>query len=202
MYIVTADYNQKQTESDGGLLARVKESPRTVSALIIILIVAAAIYAFSGEQPQEPAGTIDEEVALGTEGLLEDEEVLEEEMVKSTRTPQVAAATFAQQVQELPPAQKVAEGYVETAQPGDGITHVARRATIRWLAENTADYEVTKEHRIYIEDYIQNRIGTQGLALGEVQSISFDLIKEAVTAAKQLNEQQLKNLGKYTHALD
>jgi hypothetical protein len=62
-------------EEEGGFIQRVKESPRTVSALIIILIVAAAIYAFSGEETgqrvaqqgnEETAVTKDEAVVPGS----------------------------------------------------------------------------------------------------------------------------------------
>lgn len=198
-----ADQNN-QNGYDGGLLGRIKESPRTVSALIIILIVAAAIYAFSGEPPQEQTTPENDEIALDAGGLLD--ETVEEKLTETGETSKPAVASemveaATQQAQQLPPAQRTAEGYTETAQPGDGITHLARRATTRWLAENQASYEITAEHRIYIEDYLQNKIGTEGLSLGETKTISFDLINEAVSAAQQLNERQLQHLGQYTYVL-
>lgn len=179
--------------SGGGIWQRIKESPRTVSALIIILIVAAAIYAFSGEEATQPGIPTGGKVALTDD---EAEGIAEKE-------PQIAAGTneSGQTPEVIPEAKRTNEGYVEVAQVGDGYTHLARRATTRWLSENQANYAVTDEHRIYIEDYIQNRLGTRGLELGESQTVSFDLITEAVAAAGELNEQQLKNLSKYTGAL-
>ncbi len=44
------EYDTDDTNESGNWLDRIKQSPRTVSALIIILIVAAAIYAFSGNK--------------------------------------------------------------------------------------------------------------------------------------------------------
>lgn len=181
---------------EGSFLDRIKESPRTVSALIIILIVAAAIYAFSGEETSQVAQTT-EEAASTTAATAE----------ASPRAPQpqVAAEATGESIEEaaadLPAVQRTDEGYVEVAQAGDGFTHLARRAATRWLSENQAGYAVTDEHRIYIEDYIQNKLGTRHLALDEQHTISFELAQEAVAAAGELNEQQLRNLTKYTSAL-
>ena len=100
---------------------------------------------------------------------------------------------------DLPESEKTNEGYKEVAQAGDGITHLARRATGKWLTENTAGYEITDEHKIYIEDYIQNRLGSEGLMLGETRTVSFDMIAEAVEAAGELSEKQLQNLSQYTY---
>jgi hypothetical protein len=102
---------------------------------------------------------------------------------------------------EIPEAERTSEGYVEVAQAGDGVTHLARRATTRWLTENQASYAVAAEHRIYIEDYIQNKIGTHGMEIGDTETVTFEMIEEAVAAAGELNEAQLQNLGQYTHVL-
>jgi len=187
---------------EGSFLERLKESPRTVSALIIILIVAAAIYAFSGQEEGEQATKVGDETAA----VMEEEAVTEGEIADQPEG-QVAAEVseeeqaLEQQAEALPQAERTEQGFVEVAQAGDGFTHLARRATTRWLSENQAGYAVSDEHRIYIEDYIQNRLGTRGLTLGESSEITFDLIKEAVAAAGQLNESQLRNLSQYTSAL-
>lgn len=199
-------------EKEGGFMQRLKDSPRTVSALIIILIIAAAIYAFSGNEGQiEDEGiVVGEEETTGEEAAVEEgEEAMAEKegeeamMEKPATTPRVVEqAELSQQAQAEPQEEKTETGYVETAQAGDGITHLARRASTRWLAENSAGYQVTNEHRIYIEDYIQNRIGTQGLNMGESHTITFELIQEAVAAAGELNEQQLQNLTQYSSVLN
>lgn len=190
-----------ETGSSSGFLDRIKESPRTVSALIIILIVAAAIYAFSGEPTQPTQTTTPEEAALTANEEATEASEAERE---GTKAPQ-ATATSADaegRSQNLPEAQRQDNAYVEEAQAGDGITHLARRASARWLAENNAGYEVTNEHRIYIEDYIKDKTGREGLKIGETRAISFDLIAEAVQLAGELNEKQLRNLSRYTAALN
>ncbi len=205
-------------QEQGGFMQRIKESPRTVSALIIILIVAAAIYAFSGER----SGVEDEGSVASLDNVEEATEANEggsEEVVKSEEggqaeeeaddnkgSPAVAAVESSEgeedkNTEQVAEAERTNEGFVEVAQTGDGYTHLARRAANRWLSENQVDYDVTDEHRIFIEDYIQNHLGSDSLEVGESHTVTFDLIKEAVAAAGQLEKNQLQNLSKYTDAL-
>lgn len=203
------DNDLSDSDEDGTVMSRIKESPRTVSALIIILIVAAAIYAFSGNNETAPEGdgttapvAVTTTEAEATPGA----ETTEEVAVKTTPTPAATRTPVTQEqlnetAREFPEARKSDTGYVEVAQAGDGVTHLARRAATRWLSENQAGYAVTNEHRIYIEDYIKDQIGSQRLSLEQEQTISFDMVKEAVEAAKGLSPQQLQNLSHYTPAL-
>ena len=213
------EYEQDDQNQEGGFMQRVKESPRTVSALIIILIVAAAIYAFSGDQNQEPGDIAQNDQAATTE---EQDEAAEEEGEEEAEEGEEAAATdeaatttptqatpepvdrdaLAEQNRALPEASKTDQGYVEVAAAGEGVTHLARKATTRYLSENNVDFNVTNEHRVYIEDYIKDRMGTQGLSLGEQQTISYDLLREAVDSARNLTPAQLNNLSQYTSALN
>ncbi len=192
-------------------LDKIKESPRTVSALIIVLIVVAAVYAFSGDKqeiPDEGLGNAAPEIAQVEDGqdvdkLAENNAGINGDGAVDTK-PDLEVVTqeqLSESATQLPEVSRTEASFVEVAQAGDGITHLARRAATRWLSENQTGYEVTNEHRIYIEDYIQNQIGTQGLAIGEQVSVSYDLIQEAVAAAGQLNGTQLQNLTQYTPAL-
>ncbi len=208
---VTAEMNAIDDDKDidyeeGSFMDRIKESPRTVSALIIILIVAAAIYAFSGDDQTQPAPGVTDQGAITTEQATASPAAEESTETATTAESSATGKVVTQEelqteVAKLPEPRKTNDGYVEVAQAGEGITHLSRRALTRWLTENQAGYTVTNEHRIYIEDYIQNKIGTHGLSLGAEQTISFDLIKEAVSAAQQLNDRQLKNLSQYTYVL-
>lgn len=211
------EYEENNEESS--FFDRVKESPRTVSALIIILIVAAAIYAFSGDNTQQPEDLLavddeqtqdedvneDQEDAGDEEGEVTDEESpTQDEQVQTpdtNTTTKVSQDELSEQNKSLPEAQKTDEGYQEVVAAGEGVTHLARRATTRYLSENNAGYEVTNEHRIYIEDYIQDRLGTSGLEQGQTMTVSFSLLEEAVSAANGLNQSQLNNLSQYTHVL-
>lgn len=201
------EYEQDhQTNEGGGLMDRIRESPRTVSALIIILIVAAAIYAFSGEE-QQPQEEVTEEAAITEEAQPTEQPATPEEAAPEQEATPASAVTpqeverreLQQQSRELPEARKTEEGYVEVATAGDGITHLARRAATRYLSESRVGYTVTNEHRIYIEDYIKDQIGSRPLALDEELTISFDLVREAVDAAGQLTNAQLQNLTKYSY---
>ena len=185
--------DDKQLYEEESFWQRVKESPRTVSALIIILIVAAAIYAFSGDdtsQPTDVAGTGDEGAAMN-EVSGGDVEEGEEVAVMDSKPEEI----------ELPPARQTNESYIEVANKGEGYTHLARKATDRWLGQNQATYEVTDEHRIYIEDYIQNSLGKEGLEIGVEVGVSFELVQEAVVVAGELDEAQINNLSQYTYVL-
>jgi preprotein translocase subunit SecF len=88
--------------------------------------------------------------------------------------------------------------YEETAELGEGITHLARKALKHYLQEKGEDLDLTPEHKIFIEDYLQNKIGERWLQLGEKISFSEDLIKEAIDKALQLDESQLENLKQYS----
>lgn len=89
-------------------------------------------------------------------------------------------------------------GYLEVAEKGEGITHLARRALKKYLQTNPQNFQVTPEHKIYIEDYIAKTLGGRWLRIGEELEFSNDLIKEALTKAEGLSPSQLQNLTQYS----
>lgn len=87
---------------------------------------------------------------------------------------------------------------VETAKKGEGITHLARRALSDCLAEqNTNVIELSPEQQIYVEDYLQNEIGSRPLRIGDEISFSKDLLQEAIDASLALTNSQINTLSKY-----
>lgn len=88
--------------------------------------------------------------------------------------------------------------YEETAEKGEGITHLARKALKRYLSERKVDFEITAEHKIYIEDYLQKKTGNHWLKIGEKVSFSEELIKEAISASQKLTPSQLENLKQFS----
>ena len=90
------------------------------------------------------------------------------------------------------------KNYVEVAKQGEGITHLARKALKEYLSENSQNFELTPEHKIYIEDYITKKMGGSWLILGENLEISGDLIAEAIEKAETLTPEQLENLTQYS----
>ncbi len=91
--------------------------------------------------------------------------------------------------------------YTITARPGEGITHLARRALAEYLKETGEKSDLTKEHKVYIEDYMQNRIGKQKIEVGHKETFSESLIKEAISHAKKLSPKSLENLKKYAERI-
>lgn len=84
----------------------------------------------------------------------------------------------------------------KTAKTGEGITHLARYA-IRDYLENTGK-SLSAEQKIYAEDYIQNRMGSEMLEIGDSLSFSNELLNEAVTSAEGLEDWQIENLKQYS----
>src|SRR3990167_6255024 len=173
------EYEQQQNQDDN-FMNRVKESPRTVSAIIIVVIVAAAIYAFSGNNQQN------NEVALNSPEATPEASATpapekKEEVKGATATPApVDKAVLSENAKKLPEARTTDSAYIEVAQKGDGLTHVARRPATRYLADHETAYSVT---------------------IGGEKTISFDLVKQAIESAGKLTPKQLKNLTQYTGAL-
>jgi len=87
--------------------------------------------------------------------------------------------------------------YTVTADRGDGITHLARKALGEYLKETGQGSDLTPEHKIYIEDYMQNRTGRQNISVGQQLSFSESLITDAISSAKTLSPKSLENLQKY-----
>ncbi len=93
------------------------------------------------------------------------------------------------------------ETYKETAEKGDGLTHLARRATTSYIEDENIN--LSHEERIYVEDYVQKRLapektGLRHLEIGEEVEIPTELIEEAIAQAELLTTQQIENLSQYT----
>ncbi len=103
-----------------------------------------------------------------------------------------------QPVPEEPVVEEVAEtgNYLEVAQAGDGLTHIARRALSRYLAEKEIGLDA--EQKIFIEDFIQIELGSRDLFLGEEILVDQTLISQAVELSQQLQPEELENLKQYS----
>jgi len=118
--------------------------------------------------------------------------------ISETPTETAPEAVLAPVDGEQVPEETEAKKYVETAQKGEGLTHLARRVLKAYLAENPQEFKVTPEHKIYIEDYLAKKMGGGWLKLGEKVEFSEELIKEALQKAEKLTPQQLENLTQYS----
>jgi len=94
-------------------------------------------------------------------------------------------------------AMATGEDYTIEARRGEGMTHLARRA-LKMMEEDQEISGLTDEHRIYIEDYVQRRVGGHWLEEGEMITISGELLEEAVSKSLELEEKELENLKQYS----
>lgn len=181
----------------GGFLERLRNSPRTVSTIIVILIVLGAVFAFSdrGDQPSpSPAPS-----ASATE-----QADTQEPAGEATPTPVVKGETGAEDGAAMMPtpaprseAQETESAYIEVAARGEGITHLARRAMLRYVEANAPGYELTAEHKVWIEDALKDQL-KKPLGVGENLTVEKKLIQDAVERAKSLTDAQRKHLQRFS----
>lgn len=100
-----------------------------------------------------------------------------------------------------PEIKETSEGkvYAVRAQTGEGITHLARQTLKEYLLANPEKAQnLSKEHKIFIEDYLKDSIGSRPLEIGEEISFNENKISEAIEASLNLSQSQLKNLEQYS----
>jgi len=167
-------------------LSQIKFRPQRISRRQIVLgiVIVIAILGYLGTRYLEPE--IFQKFSAGIFSFLEtaEEEQIAEEI--ASETPEIQFS-----VQEE-------KKYLEIAQNGEGITHLARRALNQYLQEKPQDFEITPEHKIYIEDYLAKSMGDRWLNLSEKVEFSESLLKEAIEKAKDLTPAQLQNLTQFS----
>jgi len=185
-----------------------QDNLRVILSVLIVALIAVGIYNYSkkpadqsqplageqgvevqqGEQPQQPG----EQPSAGVQVQNQNDNSAPV-VVKGGEQPGQTAAP--QQPQT--PAEKTGEGYTAKADAGEGVTNLARKATREYLNANN-DSTLSKEQKIYIEDYLRKHVAQGRLRVGDSRTFSESMIKDAITQAKSLNERQLKNLQKYS----
>ena len=175
-----------------------KYGSTVVLPIIAILVLAGGIYLYATQKSAPSALEEDLEDLTAEEISLIDEEELE---LIDTIDEQADEETAAEPEIEIiiPEPKKTAGDISETAIQGDGVTHLARRALKDYLSDNPQKgTDLTNEHKVYIEDYLKDKTGSQPLEVGDQVSFSKDLIQEAIDASLSLTENQLKSLEKYS----
>lgn len=162
-----------------------------VVAVIIIIILVGGIYALSKKENTAEQNTEENTAQVTGEGNAEQgQEQASGQEAANTQGAQTATVSVQGEVR--------GNEIVESAQKGQGVTHLARKALGLYLTQVDSSEKLSNEQKIYIEDYLKDKTGRQPLRVGESKSFSKDLIKEAIGASKQLNEKQLQNLKKYS----
>jgi hypothetical protein len=185
----------------GGWGARIKGwinkyGSSIILPIIALLILAGGIYLYASQKSQEEALSPADETATDISQLLEEEEAAEQ--------PEIVSPPAEEAEEPLPIEEIIPEGdkgqITEKAAKGEGVTHLARRALKDYLANHSS--ELTNEHKIYIEDFLKDEIGSRPLEVDEEITFSEDLIKQAIDASSQLTPEQLKILEKYSALVD
>jgi len=164
--------------------------------IIAILVLVGGIYVYSrhGATPSSPT------TSIATSTISTSSTVSSATPTSQIQKEQKTAETAKKlkETQTGGPTSSLAQNtYTEIAQRGDSITTLARKALADYLNNHKIDFNLTAEHKIYCEDYIQNRTGTYWLKIGQKLSFSSNLIKEAIQASESLTPSQLSNLSKY-----
>jgi len=200
---------------------------QTILVALIVLIVGVSAYNYNQKTgtdstdttKQEEAAKTEEakteeaktEEAATTENKEENAEATDQATATQEQTPAVttpATDTTAQQTKETKTpetntnttnaVESTGKDYKVVAVKGEGITHLARKALNQYLSENN-DGTLTASHKVYIEDYLKHKIGSQGIGIGHTETISKVSIEGAIAASKKLSQSQLDNLKKYTN---
>ncbi len=199
-----------------------QDNIRIILAVLIVVAIAAGIYSYSkrgelpleekvaqlneesevtnsveGDKNAEAVTIIGEEEAATKENKENAEQPTNDETNKAVTEKKAEPATSKEKETTVTSSQETEDAFVEVAMAGDSVTTLARRATRNYLEKNT-DQGLTKEHKIYIEDYLQKQLHQGKLKVGDNVSFSKTLIKQAVESAKTLQPNQLKNLKKYS----
>ena len=184
---------ESQEEKSEQLKRWFQDNLRIIISVAIVIVIAGGIYSYS-KRTDSPIVT-DEQSQVTEEGAVDGNKADE---TKTTGQVAVENKDTKQAVSSATISKETEGSFVETAGRGDGLTVLARKATANYLEKNQ-DSALTKEHKIYIEDYLRKNVGHRdGVHVGTSVEFSKDLIQKAIAQSKTLNEKQLKNLQKYS----
>lgn len=175
--------------------AWIQENLRVIVSVFIVAAIALGIYSYSDRSLPSDESMTAEEAIVSSETTGSEESEMEMEEPTMTETETKAEPTT---IAPTETSRETAGSFVETASQGDGLTHLARKATANYLEKNP-DSSLTAEHKIYIEDYLRKAVSHEGgVKIGTSVEFQKDLIGQAITQSKTLSERQLKNLEQYS----
>jgi len=205
----------------------VQDNLRVILSVLIVALIAVGIYNYSQkptDQGDLALSQVDQLVGENsvdvkndntkpeTEVTVKDQAANDNVVVKDQKAQENANVNTNAKVAEAPKAEtkapeaapaaevkaeKTGAGIKVQAVKGNGVTHLARNALREYLAGNP-DGELTKEQKVYIEDYLRKNIGSQKLSAGETREFSDSLIKDGISKSKQLSDKQLNNLKRWS----
>lgn len=181
---------QSQDEKNQQIKRWFQDNLRIIVSIIIVVAIAGGIYSYSNR------GTSDTATDSSSDQAVQDQNATTD--TSNTDAKPASTSTSTTKVSTASSSQETESSFVETAGKGDGLTTLARQATANYLEKN-ADSALTKEHKIYVEDYLRKNVAhSGGVHVGTSVEFSKDLIQKAISQSKNLNDKQLKNLQKYS----
>ncbi|NTV41656.1 MAG: hypothetical protein HGA61_05325 [Candidatus Moranbacteria bacterium] len=181
---------ESQEEKSEQIKRWFQDNLRIIVSIVIVVAIAGGIYSYSNRGKSTVTIT-DSESAQTTE----DQNSIDTSKTGEQQTKDDKASV---KVSPASSSQETENSFVETAGKGDSLTTLARQATANYLEKNP-DSALTKEHKIYVEDYLRKNITHKGgVRVGTSVEFSKDLVQKAISQSKNLNERQLKNLQKYS----
>jgi len=181
---------ESQEEKSEQIKRWFQDNLRIIVSIVIVVAIAGGIYSYSNRGKSTVTIT-DSESAQTTE----DQNSIDTSKTGEQQTKDDKASV---KVSTASSSQETENSFVETAGKGDSLTTLARQATANYLEKNP-DSALTKEHKIYVEDYLRKNITYKGgVRVGTSIEFSKDLVQKAISQSKNLNERQLKNLQKYS----
>ncbi len=181
-----------------------------VLPIIAIVVLVAGILAFSGDQVpgDQTAGPVanqqQEQQQSGIGGPEQDEQKTtddqQDEKDQMDGDDNQQPQDEDQQKETMDNKQQERQSITLQAKAGDGVTHLARKAIanhLEQLDQNARD-ELTAEHLVYAEDYVQNATGDFQLDQGQELTFSSNLLQEAIDASLELSPEQLNNLEQFS----
>lgn len=160
-----------------------QENLRIIVSIFIVAAIALGIYSYS----QRAENLSDEDIA----SLLETKGDEAKDSADNAEAPSKGTVVTPELSEEKEAS------FVETAEAGDGMTHLARRALTHAL-ENNSDWNLSAEQKVYVEDYLQKHAGGNvALNPGSKVEFSKEMMNQAVQNAKALNEAQLARIKPY-----
>lgn len=183
---------EKQEESKTEDLKRwLQDNLRIVISIAIVVVIAGGIYSYS----KRGESTLSEQAS---ETSIDKSEVSAEAEKAADTDKEAVKTETKEEVSSAATSKETEASFVEVAGKGSNLTVLARKAAADYLEKNQ-DSSLTKEHKIFIEDYLRKNVNAKGgVKMGTSVEFSKDLIQKAIEKSKTLNEKQLKNLEKYS----
>ena len=182
-----------QSEETPGLKVWFEDNLRILLSILVVIAIAGGIYSYS-KRVQAPEVTemaaTEQQTENKTDSTESTPETTDKQPTKATETPAA--------VKPVAESSETAEAFTVKAVKGQGETHLARQALADFLAKNP-DSALSKEHKIYIEDYLRKHNAFSGhVRVGTSVEFQKSLIQTAIGQAKTLNERQLNHLKIYS----